>query len=489
MDRSTHRASGAPRAARDDSALSTGTRRWSALTACAASACFATAMFAACVQTSKDEPGASPSAGADEARDVDATTIDADEVADDSPGAVSLDSLSETSREILADDPDVARELVLTLDDWFGTLAEPKYRALPEWADVGYDPNASPFDGSRALEGFDDDELDALRAANREHWADVYEAVAVGDRRLPGPWPGRRDLNRAWRNVRQARADLGPDGFRRGVEQLFAEDYPTSADGARLYAQNCQECHGMYGAGDGPRSTEMTPQPRDYRHGVFKFSSVRAPARPRRDDLRRTLEHGLPGTLMESWSEQLGAGEREALIDRVRWIAMRGEVERWLVASWTTADDLPNEAIEEAYREVWDRWLTADEYFVAMPDPIPPATPESIARGEALFHDAATANCASCHGDRGRGDGPQAIEVAPDGTRRTLIVDEWGRPAWPTDLTTGVFRGGTRPIDVYRRIYCGIPGTPMPGLADALDEQALWDVVHYVRELAGLPAE
>ena len=403
--------------------------------------------------------------------------------------AVSLASLSETSREILADEPAVAAELVETLDAWFGDLREPRYRLLPEWRDEGYDPNASPFAGTRALEGFDAEELEELRAANRAYWSVVYDAIAEGDARLPGPWPGRRTLNRAWRDLRRERSRLDDDAFLAGVERLFAEDYPNTADGRRLYAQNCQECHGMYGAGDGPRSTEMVPQPRDYRHGVFKFSSVRAPARPRRDDLRRTLEHGLPGTLMESWSELLGAGEREALIDRVRWIAMRGEVERWLVASWVTDDDLPGASIEEAYREVWDRWLTADESFVAMPDPIPPATAESIARGEALFHDAATANCASCHGDRGRGDGTQAIEVAPDGTRRTLIVDEWGRPAWPTDLTTGIFRGGTRPIDVYRRIYCGIPGTPMPGLADTMDEQALWDVVHYVRDLAGLPAE
>ena len=122
---------------------------------------------------------------------------------------------------------------------------------------------------------------------------------------------------------------------------MFEEDYPSRDDTVRLFARNCQQCHGMRGAGDGPMSNMMEPRPRDYRHGVFKFCSVNAPARPRREDLRRTLEHGLPGTQMASWEDRLGAGEREALIDRVRWIAIRGEVERWLVASWLSDDEQP----------------------------------------------------------------------------------------------------------------------------------------------------
>jgi mono/diheme cytochrome c family protein len=242
----------------------------------------------------------------------------------------------------------------------------------------------------------------------------------------------------------------------------------------------------MTGAGDGPMSNMMEPRPRDYRHGVFKFTSVSSPARPRREDLRRTLEHGLPGTQMAAWRELLGTGEREALIDRVRWIAIRGEVERWLVASWIADEERPGDAIEEAYREIWSRWLTANEHFVALQDPIPPADAASIERGNELFHDASRGNCASCHGDGGRGDGPSAVEVTPDGVRHSLLLDEWGRPAWPRDLRTGIFRGGSRPIDIYRRVHCGIHGTPMPAQAGTLSQDEIWDVVHYVRSIAGL---
>jgi mono/diheme cytochrome c family protein len=50
----------------------------------------------------------------------------------------------------------------------------------------------------------------------------------------------------------------------------------------------------------------------------------------------------------------------------------------------------------------------------------------------------------------------------------------------PRNLTTGVFRGGRRPIDIYRRIHTGIKGTPMPGAGKSLTDEQIWDVVNYV---------
>jgi hypothetical protein len=55
-----------------------------------------------------------------------------------------------------------------------------------------------------------------------------------------------------------------------------------------------------------------------------------------------------------------------------------------------------------------------------------------------------------------------------------------------------VFRGGSRPIDVYRRVYAGINGTPMPGIGETkgtdgqrlLSDDDLWALVHFVRSLS-----
>ena len=45
-----------------------------------------------------------------------------------------------------------------------------------------------------------------------------------------------------------------------------------------------------------------------------------------------------------------------------------------------------------------------------------------------------------------------------------------------------MFHGGGRPIDIYRRIYSGINGTPMPGFSQQLSGKpdTFWDLVHYV---------
>jgi len=40
----------------------------------------------------------------------------------------------------------------------------------------------------------------------------------------------------------------------------------------------------------------------------------------------------------------------------------------------------------------------------------------------------------------------------------------------------------TGPIEIYRRIYSGINGTPMPSFANALKDnpETIWDLVSYV---------
>ena len=58
------------------------------------------------------------------------------------------------------------------------------------------------------------------------------------------------------------------------------------------------------------------------------------------------------------------------------------------------------------------------------------------------------------------------------------------------NLTEGVFHGGDRPIDLYRRISVGIKGTPMPAAGPApgrkgeLSPEDIWHVVNYVRSLS-----
>ena len=266
--------------------------------------------------------------------------------------------------------------------------------------------------------------------------------------------------------------------------------YPGLAESAETYRRECLHCHGVEGGGDGPSAFGLSPAPRDVRLGIFKYTALKDQSRPRRADLLHTLEQGIAGTSMPNFP-RLAPAVREGLADYVRFLALRGEVESALVATWREEDELKAESIGEALAFVWSRWAKAPSKLVAYEGEVPAATKERIARGNELFHDGLKGNCASCHGANGAGDGPAAWKIGIDGQREPAYVDAWGRPIKPRDLRDGVFHGGGRPIDIYRRIYAGIPGGPMPALGETmkdgvplLSSEEMWCLVHFVRSLS-----
>lgn len=111
-------------------------------------------------------------------------------------------------------------------------------------------------------------------------------------------------------------------------------------------------------------------------------------------------------------------------------------------------------------------------------------TPRSRARGRQLF----IKNCAQCHGATGRGDGENVeAYMVDEQTRQRFpepgLFDDWGNPISPRDLTSGIYRGGRRPVDLYRRVYEGINGTPMAPFKGKIPDAEIWDVVNYVFHL------
>ncbi len=378
----------------------------------------------------------------------------------------------------------VREQMETSLAAGFGTPGDPRYGPDPTWQGIDLDhPERAVPEGSGEIDAA---HRDALRKSNITAFARALSDLKSGDLAGAGSSVKHRapDLGRA------LAPGVAPDAARALVEGW----YPSLRESAELYRQECLQCHGVEGGGDGPMSWSLKPRPRDFRNGIFKYTALEAQSRPRRDDLLRTLEEGVPATSMPNF-QRLSATEREGLVDYVRLLSIRGEVERALVARWKEEDDLTPAAFSEELGLVWDRWKRAPEKLVAFDGPVPPSTPERIARGDALFHDPLKANCASCHGAAGLGDGFASFKIDVHGKREPAYIDAWGRPIAPRNLRDGLFRGGSRPIDVYRRIYAGIPGGPMPAMGHTKDAQGvsmlsdedMWCLVHYVRHLAHLP--
>ncbi len=250
---------------------------------------------------------------------------------------------------------------------------------------------------------------------------------------------------------------------------IGADNHENLVLGKEVYQERCAQCHGDTGDGNGPAGKFMYPRPRDYRKGLFKFTSTPYGARPLRDDLIRTVKVGIRGTSMPDF-KLLPQHEIEAVVDYVLTLARRGEYEEELAALAEAEEALEPELIqEEAFPNVMRRWTTAENQQVNPLTPQPKFTEDHVALGKKAF---LTLGCSKCHGEDGRGQ-----------MKDNVGKDAWGQVTRAADLTSGMLHGGQQPIDIYRRIYSGINGTPMPGFAASLQSQpdTIWHLVAYVK--------
>jgi len=401
----------------------------------------------------------------------------------------------------LAADRTAQAQILGALGFLFGSPSAPGYMRPEDWIDDEYDPNYGDAD-------LGDAEWEALVADNEARFAKELEAIEHGryeDLVVPRealdlrarweanylePW---RELAAAVEagEAEQSELDELAAGIQEDAPWLFREWYPTLRESAELYRVQCYHCHGVEGGGDGPTAEFLSPRPRDYRRGIFKFTALNNKARPRRDDLYRTLEEGVYGTAMPSFA-RLSRAELHGLVDYVRLLAIRGETEIRLAADYDRDEGLPLEVVEETYLDVWDKWDTAADELIVYEGQVPRPSDSAIAHGRELFMDPSSANCFSCHGPDGKGGGPSSKEPDPVTGEQVWRKDDWGNPIQPRDLTRGTYRFGRRPIDLFRRVYAGINGTPMPSHSSLkgpdgerlLTDEDLWDIVHYVRSLS-----
>lgn len=212
----------------------------------------------------------------------------------------------------------------------------------------------------------------------------------------------------------------------------------TRERGRVLYEANCAQCHGERGAGDGYGAPFLVPPPRDFVEAEYRFRTTRGGELPTDDDLFRTISRGANGTGMPPWEYMLSEEDRWALVDFIKTFSTRFESQRAL-----------------ALAEI----------------PQPPESGGDAPRGKLVYE---KMQCAKCHGDAGRGDGPSAL----------TLVDTKGRHINSRDFTNpGSFRTGWSEREIVRTFETGMNGTPMPSYSGAMTPQEEYDLAAYVRRL------
>lgn len=282
--------------------------------------------------------------------------------------------------------------------------------------------------------------------------------------------------------------------------------------GRQLYMRHCSHCHGTSGDGHGPTAEYLNPRPRDYRHGVFKFTSTTAQEKVCREDISRVLKNGVPGTYMPSFVPMLDETELEIVVEYVRFLSMRGEFERKLFSELSgdyskdavtnrradgesrsdivgelkefLASDI-NDSVEIVSEDLVNAWTQSDTPDAKIvPDSSRVADSDESRRiGRELYLSSAI-NCADCHGISGKGNGPQTTIFEKNPVTQQLysepgLHDVWDNINQPRNLTQGIYRGGRRPIDLFCRIHAGIKGSRMPSFKN-LKHEDIWHIVNYV---------
>ncbi len=242
--------------------------------------------------------------------------------------------------------------------------------------------------------------------------------------------------------------------------------------GYAIYSRYCVQCHGVNGDGNGPVAEHLDPKPRNYQQGVFKFTSTPYGSKPRVSDLALTIRRGVTGTSMPSF-DRLSREDIDAVVQYVLALTHRGELQSLLAMIAYDDEELPDEeGLQEVIEEILTPWEDSANQLVMPVSTMPPMTAASVRAGHQIFLSKA---CNKCHGKFGRGGSMGNVEVGKD---------TWGNQAAAADLSSGMFHGGDRPIDIYRRIYSGINGTPMPAFNKTFSENpdAIWQLVHFIKE-------
>ncbi len=179
---------------------------------------------------------------------------------------------------------------------------------------------------------------------------------------------------------------------------------PDPAQGAAIYTEKCAPCHGETGLGDGPQASKLS-------NPVAAIGSPSLARASKPADWFNAVSQGNIDKFMPGFANSLS------------------EQQRWDVLAYVYSLGVPAATIDE---------------------------------GKSVYQ----ANCASCHGPQGGGDGPQAGSLStPPGNLGDL---EKMAARSQNDLFQ-VVSDGSQPA--------------MPGFAGKLSEDERWAVVQYVRTL------
>lgn len=194
-------------------------------------------------------------------------------------------------------------------------------------------------------------------------------------------------------------------------------------EGEKIYRVYCASCHGELGDGNGPAAAGMSPAPRNFTTGVYKFRSTPPGSLPTNEDLIKVVQWGVPGTWMPSWNDLLSEQDIKNVVTYCK-----------------------------SFFPEPHKWNTVEPISSLIESP-PLPNSELLRDGEGLY---LLLDCWKCHGFDGKGSGPSSKK----------LVDSNNRPTTPANLTRNDYRAGFSAKEIRKTFLTGLSGSPMPSYYD-----------------------
>lgn len=214
--------------------------------------------------------------------------------------------------------------------------------------------------------------------------------------------------------------------------------------GAVLYHNYCSVCHGDHGDGRSRAAGSLSTPPRD-------FTSEASRRELSRERIVLAITHGRPGTAMVAWRSQLSDADIAVLADHVLEHFVRGNA----APAASTAGISGTRAHGGRTGDTASTPAAVD-----MTAGLPNGLTGDVLRGGVFYK----ANCSTCHGLAGDGNGPRAYFIRPR----------------PRDFTAEASRARFNRMALYAAVSEGRLGTEMPAWRQVATPQQIADVSEYV---------
>ncbi len=237
---------------------------------------------------------------------------------------------------------------------------------------------------------------------------------------------------------------------------MMASSMADSSRGRAVYSKNCAVCHGEKGDGKSRAQGSLNPPPRD-----FTSAALRAEMSTQR--MLTSVTYGRPGTAMAGFKTQLSKEDISAVVDYIQAGFMGGvNTEGISGVNSGQRQAAPNGAnAPPALAAAVPAPKPVQKAIVAnMTLPMPSGLKGDVKRGE-LFY---MANCATCHGATGDGQGPRAYFINPK----------------PRNFLHPASRQSLNRVMLFATISQGKLGTEMPAWNKVLNQQEIANVAEFV---------